>query len=157
MQARDGKISVPIVRAAARSWYQADKARALSADARPQRLLNWLISSVIRGKKARGFLVNEQDTDNSLLLKLFDARVLHIVRRGYSAQDQPGERFDVWVIDYGAYVDLIQTNNEPQGLLPVDIDGEKESHIGVEVPVQDLRAIRRAVLDLDEFYATEQS
>ncbi|WP_055553782.1 hypothetical protein [Streptomyces sp. NBRC 110028] len=37
---------------------------------------------------------------------LFDARVLHIVRRGYSAQDQPGERFDVWVIDYGAYVDL---------------------------------------------------
>lgn len=155
-QARDGKISVPVVRAAARNWYQADKARALNADPRPQRLLNWLVSNVIRGKRARGFLVNEQDTNDTLLLKLFDARVLHIIRRGYSAQDQPGERFEVWLIDYGAYVDLIQTNNEPEGLLPIDLGDDEQGYIGLDVPVQDLRAIRRAVLDLTEFYATEQ-
>jgi hypothetical protein len=156
-QARDSKISVPIIRAAARTWYQSDKARALNVDPRPQRLLNWLIDNVIRGKKARGFLVNERDTNDLLLLRLFDARVLHIVRRGYSAQDQPGDRFDVWVIDYGAYVDLIQTNYAPQGLLPIDVGDGQQDYIGLDVPVQDLRAIRRAVLDLNEFYVSEQA
>ena len=46
-----------------------------------------------------------------MLRALFDARVLHVVRRGYSAQDEPGERYDVYVIDYGAYVDLIHTRH----------------------------------------------
>jgi hypothetical protein len=43
------------------------------------------------------------------LLSLFDVRVLHVVRRGYSDQDRPGERYEVWVIDYRANVDLMQT------------------------------------------------
>ncbi|MFD8513490.1 hypothetical protein ACFV27_20895 [Streptomyces antimycoticus] len=64
---------------------------------------------------------------------LFDARGLHIVRRGYSARDQPGERFDVWVIDYGAYVDLLHTNYAPQGLLPFKSDDGEEQHIGLDV------------------------
>ncbi|WP_328442738.1 hypothetical protein [Amycolatopsis sp. NBC_00438] len=151
MQARDSKISVPIVQDAARAWYQSDKARALRAHPEPDRLLKWLIDKVIRAKKARGFLVNERDADDPVLLALFDARVLHIVRRGYSAQDQPGERFDVWVIDYGAYVDLIHTTYAPQGLLPFDGENGEEQHIGLDVPVQDLRAIRRAILDLNDF------
>lgn len=149
MRARDEKISVPIVRAAARSWFQTDKGRAVRSHPEADRLLSWLIAKVIRGKRARGFLVKEQDADNPLLLALFDARVLHIVRRGYSAQDQPGERFDVWVIDYGAYVDLIQTKYNPQELLPLEIEADDDD---VDVPTQDLRAIRRAVLDLTDFY-----
>jgi hypothetical protein len=82
-------------------------------------------------------------------MALFDARVLHLVRRGYSAQEEPGERYDVYVIDYGAYVDLIHTQYAPQGILPrgTDVDGGGF----VDVPTQDLRAIRRAVLDLDAF------
>jgi hypothetical protein len=97
-----------------------------------------------------------------LLLALFDARVLDLVRRGYSAQDEPGERYDVWVIDFGAYVDLINTKNEPQGLLPFgdDADPEGADVDGgglVEVPSQDLRAIRRAILDLDDFAAAQDA
>jgi hypothetical protein len=61
--------------------------------------VNWVIDEVIRGKKARGFLVNQKSAGASLLRTLFDARVLHIARRGYSAQDQPGERYDVYIID----------------------------------------------------------
>src|SRR5438876_6963896 len=106
-----------------------------------------MIDKVIRGKRARGFMVNQKSTDAPLLLALFDARVLHVVRRGYSAQDEPGERYDVYTIDYGAYVDLIHTKYEPKGVLPIgDDDGA-----WVEVPAQDLRALRRAILDLDEF------
>ncbi|WP_409490695.1 hypothetical protein [Amycolatopsis sp. cmx-11-12] len=152
-KARNDKISVPIVQDTARAWYQSDKARALRAHPEPDRLLKWLIDNVIRAKKARGFLVNERDVDIPILLALFDARVLHIVRRGYSAQDQPGERFDVWVIDYGAYVDLIHTSYAPQGLLPFQAADGDEQYVGLDVPVQDLRAIRRAILDLDEFQA----
>ncbi|WP_205856386.1 hypothetical protein [Phytoactinopolyspora endophytica] len=71
------------------------------------------------------------------------------MRRGYSAQDAPGERYDVWVIDYGAYVDLINTKSAPQGMLPYGEGIDPEGY--VDVPTQDLRAIRRAILDLDKF------
>jgi hypothetical protein len=47
------------------------------------------------------------------LLAPFDARVLHVARRGYSAQAAPGERYAVYVIDDGPYVDLIRTRYEP--------------------------------------------
>jgi hypothetical protein len=155
MHAGSGKISVPLIRSSARSWYQTDKAGALRNRDEAQELLKWIIDKVIREKRARGFLVNERHARDPLLLSLFDARVLHIVRRGYSAQDQPGERFDVWVIDYGAYIDLIQTKYAPRGVLPVAGEGDEERYLSPAVPVQDLRAIRRAVLELDEFQVAQ--
>jgi hypothetical protein len=156
-RATGGRISVPDIRAAARSWYQADKEAALRGRTEALGLLNWIIDEVIRGKRARGFLVSQASAGSPLLLALFDARVIHLVRRGYSAQDAPGERYDVWVIDYGAYIDMIHTKNEPQGLLPFDdVGGENVPTAGdegtwVDVPTQDLRAIRRAILDLNQF------
>jgi hypothetical protein len=115
-------------------------------------LLNWTIDRVIRDKRARAFLVNESFARDKLLLALFDARVLHVVRRGYSAQDEPGERFDVWVIDYGAYVDLLQTKYAPRGALLVGVEGAESEYVNIDVPLQDLRAVRRAILDLPAFY-----
>jgi hypothetical protein len=150
LRAGMGKVSVADVRAAARAWFQTDKEAALRSRPEAPLLLNWIIAEVIREKRARGFLVNQKAAGAPLLLALFDARVLHLVRRGYSAQDEPGERYDVWVIDYGAYVDLIHTKLEPQGLLP---HGETSDGGYVDVPSQDLRAIRRAILDLDKFAA----
>ena len=153
-RAGNRKISVGDVRAAAQSWFQADKEAALQSRARAQQLLHWIIDRVIRQKRARGFLVSQRSAEDPLLLALFDARVLHLVRRGYSGQDAPGERYDVWVIDYGAYVDLIHTSAAPKGLLPYGDDMDDDF---VEVPTQDLRAIRRAILDLSEFEQEEQS
>lgn len=152
LSAAERQISVPHVRAAARAWFQNDKEAALRSRGEAQRLLNWIIDKVIREKRARGFLVNQKSAGAPLLLALFDARVLHAVRRGYSAQDEPGERYDVYVIDYGAYVDLIHTKSEPLGTLPLDDVADADADGGyVDVPTQDLRAIRRAILDLDEF------
>ena len=154
LRASSSKISVPDVRVAARAWFQNDKEAALRGRQNALPLLNWIIDRVIREKRARGFLVSQKSAAAPLLLALFDGRVLHVVRKGYSAQDQPGERYDVYVIDYGAYVDLIHTKTEPLGTLPLEGFGE-ESAGYVEVPTQDLRAIRRAVLDLDEFNRTQ--
>jgi hypothetical protein len=155
MRAGEGLIGVPIVRDAARWWFQTDKSNPLAAEGREdaQALLAFVIERVIRGKKARAFLVDEKQARDPLLRTLFDARVLHIVRRGYSAKDQPGERYDVWVIDYGAYVDLLQTQAAPQGALPFTDDAGETQYFDVDVPLQDLRAIRRGVLDLEQFYA----
>lgn len=150
LRASSSKISVPDVRAAARAWFQNDKEAALRGRPNALPLLNWIIDRVIREKRARGFLVSQRSAGAALLLALFDARVLHVVRKGYSAQDQPGERYDVYVIDYGAYVDLIHTKSEPLGTLPLEGINDEDTDY-VEVPTQDLRAIRRAVLDLEEF------
>ena len=157
MRAGTARISVPLVRESARSWYHSDKLKAIENRDEARKLLTWIIDRVIRAKRARAFLVSERHARNPLLLALFDARVLHVVRRGYSAQDRPGERYDVWVIDYGAYVDLIQTNNAPRGFLPLgdDEDGDGDGYVDQgDVPKQDLRAIRRAILDLDSYYGT---
>lgn len=152
-RAGSDKIAINDVRASARAWFQADKEAAVRSRPEAQRLLNWIIDKVIKQKRARGFLVNQKSGGSPLLLALFDARVLHLVRHGYSAQDEPGERYDVWVIDYGAYVDLIHTKFEPQGLL----FGDEPDPGSIEVPAQDLRAIRRAILDLDEFMIRDAS
>lgn len=154
MKAGQSKISVPMVREATRDWYHGDKMNSLVSLVQARRLLEWIITEVIRGKRARAFLVNSADARDSLLLALFDARVLHILRRGYSAKDQPGERFDVWGIDYGAYVDLSQTQSVPLGALPIDLGGI-ETYVEIDVPMQDHRAIRRAILNLQQFYKVD--
>jgi hypothetical protein len=157
MRAGAQPISLQDVRVAARSWFQTDKVAALRSREEALHLLYWIIDDVIRGRRARGFLVNQRAEAHPLLLTLFDARVLHVVRRGYSAQDEPGERYDVWVVDYGAYVDLMHTTYEPRSLLPTN--GEAEGGGGggwVDVPIQDLRALRRAILDLDKYDPTQR-
>jgi hypothetical protein len=146
LKASSRRISVNDIRVAGRQWFQADKESNLRSRPQAQRLLYWIIDNVIKKKKARGFMVNQKSSGSDLLLALFDARVLHILRRGYSAQDEPGERYIVYSIDYGAYVDLMQTQYAPQGLFPIGDDDEY-----AEVPPHDLRSLRRTILDLGEF------
>ena len=152
--ASDGHITVAMVRGASRDWYQRDKSSALVNRDQSENLLSWIVQKVIREKRARAFLVSQADAKDPLLVALFDARVLHIIRRGYSAQDEPGIRYDVWSLDYGAYVDLLSTKYAPLGLLPFGVD--EGEYADADVPAQDLRAIRRAILNIAEFYS-EQS
>lgn len=145
-RADDVKISVPDVRAAAKSWYSRGKQSAIASKVEAVNLLNWIVDEVIQHRQARAFLV-PNDLKDELIDFLYDARVLHIVREGVSAQDIPGRRFNVFSIDYGCYVDLINTHKAPRGLFQVD---EDENYS--EVPQTDYRSIRRAILDISEFY-----
>jgi hypothetical protein len=79
---------------------------------------------------------------------LFDARVLHVNKHGVSGRDEPGVRYDVYVIDFGYYADLINTKSAPEGLFEADIG---EGLVYSEVPQDDYRSIRRAILNVDEF------
>jgi hypothetical protein len=147
-KALDNPISVPDIRAAARTWYTRAKQQAVSTKTQAQHLLNWIIDEVIQHRQARAFLLGAEVKDE-LIDFLYDARVLHVIRQGVSAQDFPGRRFNVYAMDYGCYVDLINTSRAPHGLFEADVDGEAGY---VEVPHTDFRSIRRAILDLTTFY-----
>lgn len=81
-----------------------------------------------------------------LIEALFDARVLHILKKSVSSPDNPGERFNVYGLDFGCYVDLVTTAKAPLGLFARD-----GTETFLDVPPDDYRSIRSAVLDLDLF------
>ena len=66
-----------------------------------------------------------------------------------SAAHRPGERFVVYKLDYGCYVDLTNTDKFPTGFL---FQNDSSVTIDRDVPDDDARSYRRAILDLKEFY-----
>lgn len=139
-------ISIPHIRNAAKKWFQQGKEQPLK-DTRASLLLRWVIDEVIAHRQAKAFLLRS-DQKHPLIEHLFDARVLHIVKKGVSSNETPGVRYDVYSIDYGCYVDLMNTVKAPKGMF----EAESEDSAGfVEVPVTDYRSIRRAILDVERF------
>ncbi|WP_146127964.1 ORC-CDC6 family AAA ATPase [Burkholderia gladioli] len=142
-------ISVGNARAAAKTWYQRDKESAVSSNMHARALLHWIIDEVIAHRRARAFLLLCATRD-ALIDALFDARVLHLLKKNISAADQPGVRYDAYKIDYGCYVDLLTTVREPGGLFPAGEADQVDCGF-IDVPPDDYRAIRRAILDLSHF------
>ncbi len=140
------KISMANIRAAARDWFQQDKSDFLKSNQEADYFLRWIIDRVIGERKARAFLV-QRNQRSKVIDTLFDNRLVHILRRSVSAHEETGARYTAYKLDYGCYVELMNTKKKPIGLLPNDDKGETF----VDVPDDDYRAIRRAILDLDEF------
>ncbi len=139
------RISIPTVRVAARTWFQRDKESAVRSNGEAEQLLHWIVDDVIGHRRARAFLLRS-NTRHPLIDALFDARVLHIIKRNISGHDEPGTRYDVYKLDYGCYVDLLATTKAPDKLLDLE-----DSGAAVSIPSDDYRAIRRAILHLDKF------
>lgn len=152
-KALNNQISVPDIRSAARTWYSRGKQQAVSAKPSAQNLLSWIIDEVIQHRQAKAFLL-ATDVQDELIDYLYDGRILHLIKQGVSAQDIPGKRFNVYSLDYGCYVDLINTTRAPKGLLQVETES---GEVYIDVPQTDLRSIRRAILDIKLFYAAQES
>ncbi|MDW3680334.1 hypothetical protein RA280_00955 [Cupriavidus sp. CV2] len=148
-RSNEDAISVSGVRTAARQWYQGSKDAAVSAHEQARSLLQWIVDKVIKERQTKAFLL-ETGTRDALIDFLYDERVLHVLRKGVSAKDEPGKRYQVYGIDYGCYVDLINTAKAPQGMLDL---GEGKPDISEVVPKTDFRSIRRCILNLPEFYS----
>jgi hypothetical protein len=88
-------------------------------------------------KSLIGFNKRAERTSTDLLVATFVDSAPH---------DEPGARYDVYKIDYGCYVDLINTAKMPEGLFEADETGAEQF---VEVPKDDYRSIRRAILKLE--------
>jgi KaiC/GvpD/RAD55 family RecA-like ATPase len=153
-RAGDQKISTDHVRAAAAQVYASTKEALLAARPEARRLLDHIVGEVIDQKRARAFLLEPDQSDHPLIRQLLDDRILHLIKRGYSSKDSAGVRYDVLQIDYGCYVRLLSTRSAPLTLFGVgDLDDDQSlaaiyGEGQVEVPEDDYRAIRRAVLDL---------
>lgn len=153
LSAGDAKIGIGHVRKAARDFYQRDKESAVASNVEAEHLLNWIIQSVIGSRQARGFLLRQGDeTRYPLIGELYDARVIHVIKKGVASKDESGVRYNVYSIDYGAYVELIATAKEPTGLFDADTDDGAE---WVQVPQDDYRSIRRAILDMASYEAQQ--
>ena len=148
-KASDSTISVPDIRVAAHTWYTRAKQQAVTTREEAQTLLNWIVDEVIKHRQARAFLLGTEVKDE-LIEFLYDARVLHVIRQGVSGGDVPGRRFNVYSLDYGCYVDLINTTRAPKGLFEATVEDKSGF---VQVPQTDFRSIRRAILDLNMFYS----
>jgi len=146
--ALEDRISIHHIRRAASEWYQRGKEPAFKESPEVVALMRWIIDKVIGDRRARAFMLRA-DQGHAIIDILFDARVLHVLKRNISARDQPGVRYVAYKLDYGCYVDLITTTRAPIGLVPNENGDEEYSY--AEVPTDDYRSIRRAILDLDEY------
>lgn len=153
IRAQENKIATAHIRSAARDWYDRDKSAFVSTGEEASALLHWIIEDTIGKRKARAFLT-QSDVKNETLEQLFDERIVHIAKKSYSTKEHPGVRYKVWKLDYGCYVDLINTSKAPTGFLLEGVDFTQDADI--VVPEDDFRSVRRSILNLDEFYASRK-
>jgi len=130
---------------AARHWFEQDKERQL--DEHLERVLRRIVDEVIGNKRARSFLLPRELERDPTIQRLFDARVLHQMQRGYADKDKPGVRYNIYTLDYGTYVTLLGTSKEPQMELAAEDDAANNPEL--VVPFDDKRSIRRIVLNAD--------
>lgn len=144
------KIDLNSVEEAARDWYETDKSTVLSRSQRDA--LQKIITDVIGNRQTKMFMLRREDADHPMIQSLFDLRLIHLISRGYSDKENPGQRYNIYALDYGTYVDLKRTKAQPEELsLFEDRDEEVEATPQRIVPFADKRSIRRVILQTSIF------
>lgn len=106
--AHDGPIELVHIRRAARDWYLRDKQAAIDSNEVARTTLRKLVNEVVGKRRSRTFLLEHTTTAaHQAVDDLYDARLLHVLRRGIVDQHQPGTLYDGFAIDYGCYVALM--------------------------------------------------
>lgn len=142
---RRGRASIDkrAVLEAAQQWFEQDKSQHL--DDQLQEVLSRIVHEVIGVRRSRSFMLPRDLERHPVIQRLFDARVLHHMQRGYADKDNPGVRYNIYSVDYGTYVDLLGTAKQPDmGMAEVTGDDTPAEAV---VPFDDKRSIRRIILD----------
>lgn len=146
-------ISIPHIRAAASSWYSSEKESNIRAEKDVRETITFLLDKVLKRYKSRTFLVESGREEHPRLNRLLNERILHRLNTKYSHPDRPGLRYELFTLDYGAYVAYRGTVNEPnQQILfsKEDLKSLPEDEKQGIVPFDDKRSIRRIVFDPDQ-------
>ncbi|MGI2177256.1 hypothetical protein [Shewanella frigidimarina] len=146
MHSGRNRLSISSIRTAARKWYTTNKSKDINFCEEAIHLLDWIINKVIAEKSTRGFLVRA-DVKEDLIEFLYDSRIIHLVKQGVTAKNQKGKRFNLYVLDYGCYADLLSTKDEPKGMIYEE--GEY-----IEIPLIDYRSLNSSILDINEYKKT---
>ena len=93
-------------------------------------------------------MLEQQHTDHPVVKALYDLRLIHRLRAGYSSRSRPGVRYNIYALDYGTYVDLRNTGAAPElDFTESREDGETDDEGTVyAVPFDDRRSIRQIIL-----------
>lgn len=138
--ANDEPIGLPDVRRAARDWYLRDKQTTINANEPAHQTLRLLIDEVVGRRRSRTFLLDQLLARHETIDELYDARLLHVLRRGIADRVNPGTLYDGFAIDYGCYVGLLMDGglrsrprdrggwlNSPKGIPPDELSLAKEA------------------------------
>jgi hypothetical protein len=145
-------ISIPNVTQAAASWYDETKAKNIRSEPDAMATLSHLMNEVLKGYKARAFMVEQRKAEHPRLTQLLNARILHQLSGDYSHPHRPGERYVLFAVDYGAFVRLRGTQNEIREEAYFDAGTEKQLSDDERkslVPLDDKRSVRRITFDPD--------
>jgi hypothetical protein len=141
-RARTGKISVADVRYAAKDWYLRDKEAAIAGHRAAQAMLTEIVNEVIGRRGSRTFLLERAEAaSDPVILDLYDARLLHVLKRGIIPADRPGIRYDGFAIDYGCYVDLLLSGDSR-------LESSQRLLSTLQLAPDSFRAIASSVLEL---------
>jgi hypothetical protein len=138
--AHNEPISLPDIRRAARDWYLRDKQTAINTNQLARQMLRSLIDEVVGRRHSRTFLLDQLAARHETIDELYDARLLHVLRRGIADRKNPGMLYDGFAIDYGCYVGLLIDGNLAR---PRDRGGWLKSPNGV--PPDEFSPAREAV------------
>ena len=153
-------IGIPHIREAASSWFDNAKYANIRDDVVLNKTLTFIINRIIKGYKSRTFMVEASKAQSPVLTRLLNERVLHKLSGFYSHKDRPGERYELFNVDYGAYARFKGTVNEPyQSTFPFMSDVPKlpKDEQRFMVPLDDKRSIRRIVFDPDALKINDES
>lgn len=142
-------ITMKHIRTAAMNWYEEDKLANIERNSNAYKILERIITQVITKFKKKAFLVTSDLSRDEDLQFLVDLRLLHRIHQGWSSKSEPGKRYDIFSVDYGSFIRLLDT---PEGR-EIDLDlfkklsTEEKIALGEPLPDLDLRAIRRIIVD----------
>lgn len=106
LRAGTRQISTKLITEAIRTWYTRDKLGAIRGDHQTLEVFSDVVRKVIGQKRQICFLVRDPEIGNPHLGKLFDARLVHVVRKDIPSPSDVFLRYTLFRIDTGAYVDL---------------------------------------------------
>jgi hypothetical protein len=153
-------ISVRNITNAASGWYEEGKWDNIRTEPVAVNTLTHIVKEVLKGYKSRSFLVEATKAEHPNLIRLLNERILHRLNNPPSHKENPGVKYELFTVDYGAYVKLRSTNDRVEERVffeAREIDALTQQEKDLLVPFDDRRSIRRITFDPDTMKATPQS
>jgi hypothetical protein len=109
-------VTYPDILRATKDWSLRDKEKTLSTNQNASKLFHYIGSQLTKQKRNRLFLVKQED-NTDLVESLYDYRVIHIKQQGYCNPSTPENRYNVYLIDYGSYLNFLGIRLDDEELL----------------------------------------
>jgi hypothetical protein len=103
--ASDRPISRRDVNMASRDYFLRDKEGKTAPEAAD--LLSEIVQRCVDQNSRQLVLLRPSESDNPLVQALYDNRLLHRIQQGITLDSEVGKRFDLYLVDYGCFVDIL--------------------------------------------------